>query len=123
MSSKLPIERKKRHTGWEKKLLKMVYDLEAQGHPVRFVTERVLHDYGGMNYAAARKMHFPWPKGFSKRGYLVSATSTPKVQTRDLGHEHYEFVEMTENGKDYWPAHKAALEHETTITCRGLRDD
>lgn len=122
MTIKLPLERKKRHTKWEKRLLKMVYDLESTGHPVRFVTERVLHDYGGMNYAAAKRMHFPWPKGFSKRGYLISATSSPKVQSKDLGHEHREYTEMTENGKSYWPAHMEALEYEKTITCRGLTD-
>lgn len=102
---------------WERRLLKEVYDVEARGHPVRFVTERVLHDYGGMNYAAAKELGFPWPKGFSKKGYLVSATSAPKTQTKDLHHEDFEFTGMTERGIPYWTAHLAALKEEKSVRC------
>lgn len=95
----------------ERMLLKRVYWLEAHDHPVRFVTEKVLRDYGGMNWEAAKEMHFPWPKGFSKKGYLISATSPPDVQFVDLGHENHEFVRMNK-GIGYWPAHCDSTDNE-----------
>lgn len=111
-------EGKHKQSRWERRLLREVYDLEADGHPVRFVTYRVLHDYGGMNFAAAKEMGFPWPRGFSKKGYLISATSVPKTQAKDLWHEHHEYTDMTGPQKlDYWDAHKRALKAEDEIRC------
>ena len=109
------MERKHKQDRWERKLNKQVINLEEEGHPVHFVTPKVLHDYGGMNYEAAKEMGFPWPKGFSKKGYLISATSCPRTQCKDLHHEHMEFTLMTDKGLEYWPAHLKALKAERDI--------
>lgn len=113
------MNREKKHvkSRWERRLLKEVYDLESKGHPVKFVDERVLRDYGGMNFAAAKEMGFRWPKNFSRKGYLISITSVPKTQAKDLVHEHSEFVSMTEDKLPYWPAHCKALRAEREVTC------
>ena len=113
--SNIRVERKHRKSRWEKKLLEVVEGLEEKGHPVRFVTSKVLHDYGGMNYAAAKRMRFPWPKGFSKKGYLIDAAMAPKRQAKDLTHEDSEFIDMTEGRMEYWPAHLRALQAEKAV--------
>lgn len=95
----------------ERMLLKRVYWLEDHKHPVKFVTSKILRDYGGMNAEAAKEMGFPWPKGFSRKGYLISATSPPDVQFVDLGHENHEFTLMGK-GLKYWPAHCYSTKNE-----------
>lgn len=87
---------------------------------VRYVGDKVLRDYAGMNYYAAKTMGFtPLPK---KNEILVDKHLGRIMKLRTIKHEAEE-VHLMEKGYPYFMAHKIALHYEGRKTPKweGLR--
>lgn len=76
---------------------------------VKFVSPKLLKDYGGMNYYAAKKIGFrPLPK---KNEIFVDGSMKKKDIRETVRHEKVEVKHM-KRGCSYWTAHKKALRAE-----------
>lgn len=83
----------------------------SKGIKVRFVGEKELADFAGMNPEAAKKFGY---KDIKKDELLIDVTLPEDVQFKNLIHELVE-NEMIADGDPYWVAHKKALKAESWI--------
>ena len=78
---------------------------ESKGIKVKFVGEKELADFAGMNPEAAKKFGY---KGIKKDELLIDVTLPEDIQFKNLIHELVE-NELIADGDPYWSAHKKAL--------------
>jgi hypothetical protein len=81
---------------------------ESKGIKVKFVTEKELADFAGMNPEAAKKFGY---KGIKKDELLIDVTLPEDIQFKNLIHELVE-NELIADGDPYWEAHTKALKAE-----------
>lgn len=67
-----------------------------------------LHDYAGMNPAAAKAMGYE----MESNEIYIDATLPMKTQAKNLFHELNEYGLMTVKNRKYWSAHVEALKEE-----------
>jgi hypothetical protein len=74
------------------------------------VPRKVMRDYDGMNYMAARALNF---RGYPIRQntILIDSSMSAKRKKRTIAHEKAEYSLM-KKGLGYWSAHLYALKHE-----------
>ena len=93
----------------------LVKQAEKQGLHVKFVGNKVLHDYEAMNPEAAKAMGKPMPSNEIE----IERGLPEEKKYRDLHHELIERGRMA-NGEKYWEAHVYSLEHEADLP-KGVR--
>lgn len=71
---------------------------------IKYVSSKVLKDYAGMNYLAARVMGFPMKDG----DIFIDKNLSKKLKLRTIKHEVAE-IKYMKKGYPYWKAHKLAL--------------
>jgi hypothetical protein len=76
---------------------------------IRFVGDRLLKDYAGMNYYAAKSMGFK--PGMKKNVIYIDKNLKGKTKTNTIVHEICE-ANLMRNGMKYWTAHTRALKKE-----------
>lgn len=78
-------------------------------YKIRYVGDRILKDYAGMNHFAGKAMGFqPLPE---RDTILIDKDMKRKVQLETIKHEVAE-VDKMKQGHNYWEAHKHALKVE-----------
>jgi hypothetical protein len=82
--------------------------LKQGGVKVKLVTRSTLNDYWGMNPQAAKKLHFT---AIKKNELLIRRDLPPRDKNLVLEHEACEDRTMRNNGGQYFPAHRGALQH------------
>ena len=100
----------KRSTSWyRRKVSELLVIYKRAGIKVRFVTNKVLADFGGMNDEAAKKFGF---RRLPDDTILIDKGMHLKDQYETLLHECEEMVRMEKLHKQYWPEHEASLKVE-----------
>jgi len=72
---------------------------------VKYVSDKVLHDYDGMNSETAKVMGFRMPRD------TIYVSQDSKRKNKTLRHERHE-MRLMKQGVQYWPAHLSALRAE-----------
>ena len=78
------------------------------GFDVKYVSERRLADYAGMNYLAAKDMGYP---NCGKKEFHIAKNMSAQEKYETLKHEIIERKLMAD-GDSYWEAHRQALRQE-----------
>lgn len=106
----------KRSAFWYKrKINELLSILRKASIKVRFVSDKVLKDFGGQNDEASKKFGF---RRLPDDTILIDKGMKLKDQYKVLLHECEEMVRMEKLGQSYWKAHLAALKAED----KGLSD-
>lgn len=91
----------------------MLKRLEAKcremGFKVKYVGERRLADYAGMNFYAAKDMGYP---NCGKKEFHIARDMSNQEKYETLKHEMIESKLMAD-GDSYWEAHRVALRQES----------
>lgn len=76
---------------------------------IKYVGEKVLKDYAGMNYYAAKAMGFTHK--INKNTILIDKNLPKKIKKETIKHEKCE-AKLMKHGMKYWNAHIKALKEE-----------
>lgn len=76
---------------------------------VKYVGSKILHDYAGMNYYAAKAMGFS--KNKQKNVILIDRKLSKNIKKKTIIHEVCE-ANLMRKGMKYWSAHLRALKKE-----------